>query len=49
MDLVEVLTNLGEKLSKSEARKLVQKANKKDGGLIDYEGSLIKSCQKVLG
>ena len=37
-DLVEVLTNLGEKLTKSEARKLVQKANKKDGGLIDYEG-----------
>ena len=25
-DLVEVLTNLGEKLTKSEARKLVQKA-----------------------
>ena len=38
-DLVEVLTNFGEKLTKSEARRLVQKANKKDGGLIDYEGS----------
>ena len=37
-DLVEVLTNFGEKLTKSEARRLVQKANKKDGGLIDYEG-----------
>ena len=40
-DLVEVLTNLGDKLSKSEARKLVQHANKKEGGLIDYKGKYI--------
>ena len=39
---MEVLTNLGEKLSKSEARRLVQKADKKDGGLIDYEGKYMK-------
>merc|ERR1719233_123430 len=43
-DLVEVLTNLGEKLSKSEARKLVQKADKKDGGLIDYEAFSDNLC-----
>lgn len=43
-DLVEVLTNLGEKLTKSEARKLVQKANKKDGGLIDYEAFTNNLC-----
>ena len=36
-DLVEVLTTFGEKLSKSEAKKLVQTADKKSGGLIDYE------------
>ena len=39
-DLVEVLTNLGEKLTKSEARKMVQKADKGDGGLIDYPGKV---------
>ena len=37
-DLVDVLTTFGEKLTKSEAKKLVQTADKKDGGLIDYEG-----------
>lgn len=36
-DLVEVLTSFGDKLTKSEARKLVQKAHKSDGGLIDYQ------------
>jgi len=36
-DLVEVLSNLGDKLTKSEARKLVQKADKSEGGLIDYQ------------
>ena len=34
---MEVLTTFGEKLSKSEAKKLVQTADKKSGGLIDYE------------
>ena len=47
-DLVEVLTNLGEKLTKSEARKLVQMANKKDGGLIDYEGRDRRSLGSIL-
>ena len=37
-DLVDVLTSFGEKLSKSEARKLVQSAAKKEDGLIDYKG-----------
>jgi len=36
-DLVEVLTSMGEKLSKSEARRLVQKAAKNEEGMIDYE------------
>ena len=39
-DLVEVLTSFGDKLTKSEARKLVQKAHKSDGGLIDYQGDV---------
>ena len=37
-DLVDVLTSFGEKFSKSEARKLVQTAAKKEDGLIDYQG-----------
>ena len=37
-DMVEVLTSFGEKLSKSEARKLVQKAERGADGLIDYHG-----------
>ena len=37
-DLVDVLTTFGEKLTKSEAKKLVQTADKREGGLIDYEG-----------
>ena len=37
-DLVEVLTSFGDKLTKSEARKLVQKAHKSKEGLIDYQG-----------
>ena len=37
-DLVDVLTSFGDKFSKSEARKLVQTAAKKQDGLIDYEG-----------
>merc|ERR1719361_2481819 len=36
-DLVEVLTSMGEKLSKSEAPRLVQKAAKNEEGMIDYE------------
>merc|ERR1711953_57395 len=36
-DLVDVLTSFGEKFSKSEARKLVQTAAKKEDGLIDYQ------------
>lgn len=36
-DLVDVLTTFGDKISKSEAKKLVQTANKKEGGLINYE------------
>lgn len=39
-DLVDVLTTFGDKISKSEAKKLVQTADKKEGGLIDYEGDL---------
>ena len=38
-DLVDVLTSFGEKFSKSEARKLVQTAAKKEDGLIDYQGN----------
>ena len=38
VDLVEVLTSLGERLTKSEARRLVQRAEKSDQGLIDYQG-----------
>ncbi len=37
-DLVDVLTSFGERFSKSEARKLVQTAAKKEDGLIDYQG-----------
>ena len=37
-DLVDVLTSFGERFSKSEARKLVQTASKKEDGLIDYQG-----------
>ena len=37
-DMVEVLTSFGEKFTKSEARKLVQTASKKEDGLIDYKG-----------
>jgi len=36
-DLVDVLTTFGDKFTKSEAKKLVQTANKRDGGLVDYE------------
>ena len=39
-DLVDVLTTFGDKISKSEAKKLVQTADKNEGGLIDYEGEL---------
>ena len=35
---VDVLTTFGDKISKSEAKKLVQTADKGEGGLIDYEG-----------
>ena len=37
-DMVEVLTNLGDRLTKSEARKLVQNADSTGEGLINYEG-----------
>ena len=37
---MDVLTTFGDKISKSEAKKLVQTADKKEGGLIDYEGEL---------
>ena len=37
-DMVEMLTNLGDKLTKSEARKLVQNADATGDGLIDYTG-----------
>lgn len=49
-DLVDVLTTFGDKFTKSEAKKLVQTANKRDGGLVDYEGDqnffivLLKFC-----
>ena len=39
-DMVEVLTNLGDRLTKSEARKLVQNADSTGEGLINYEGDL---------
>ena len=42
-DLVEVLTNLGDRLTKSEARKLVQNADVTGDGRIDYTGSFYKS------
>ena len=35
---MNVLTTFGDKIPKSEAKKLVQTADKKEGGLIDYEG-----------
>ena len=38
LPLVDVLTSFGEKFTKSEARKLVQTASKKEDGLIDYKG-----------
>ena len=37
-DMVEVLTNLGDRLTKSEARKLVQNADVTGDGRIDYKG-----------
>lgn len=37
-DMVEVLTNLGDRLTKSEARRLVQNADSTGEGLINYEG-----------
>ena len=39
--MVEVLTNLGDRLTKSEARKLVQNADSTGEGLINYEGDFI--------
>jgi len=48
-DLVDVLTTFGEKLTKSEAKKLVQTADKREGGLIDYEAfsnNLLPQTQK---
>ena len=44
-DLVDVLTSFGERFSKSEARKLVQTAAKKEDGLIDYQGEPWKCFQ----
>ena len=41
-DLVEVLTNLGDRLTKSEARKLVQNADVTGEGRIDYTGRFFK-------
>ena len=40
---MDVLTTFGDKISKSEAKKLVQTADKREGGLIDYEGMWVKS------
>ena len=42
-DMVEVLTNLGDRLTKSEARKLVQNADVTGDGRIDYKGIAIKT------
>ena len=36
--MVEVLTNLGDRLTKSEARKLVANADVTGDGRIDYRG-----------
>ena len=36
--MVEVLTNLGDRLTKSEARKLVANADVTGDGRIDYKG-----------
>ena len=47
-DLVEVLTNLGDRLTKSEARKLVQNADITGEGRIDYIGSFCKERPNVL-
>lgn len=38
-DMVEVLTNLGDRLTKSEARKLVANADVTGDGRIDYKGT----------
>ena len=46
-DLVDVLTTFGDKISKSEAKKLVQTADKREGGLIDYEGMWVKSTWRL--
>jgi len=43
-DLVEVLTNLGDRLTKSEARKLVQNADVTGEGRIDYTAL----CNKLI-
>jgi len=43
-DMVEVLTNLGDRLTKSEARKLVQNADVTGDGRIDYKAL----CDKLI-
>ena len=44
---MDVLTTFGDKISKSEAKKLVQTADKREGGLIDYEGMWVKSTWRL--
>ena len=46
--MVEVLTSFGEKISKSEARKLVQNEDNTGEGLIDYEGDIWKCVNDIL-
>ena len=48
--MVEVLTNLGDRLTKSEARRLVQNADSTGEGLINYEGdqSQVPNTQSVI-
>ena len=46
-DMVEMLTNLGDKLTKSEARRLVQNADATGDGLIDYTGKILNTCFRL--
>lgn len=46
--MVEVLTNLGDRLTKSEARKLVANADVTGDGRIDYKGRNARNRDNVL-
>ena len=46
--MVEVLTNLGDRLTKSEARKLVANADVTGDGRIDYKGRNAQNRDNVM-